>query len=739
MAEALYAVVAVDAAIDKPLDYLVPEDVQKNVRVGMRVSVPIRGRLHRGVILELKDKSAYSNVKAINALLEDKLIPSDLMQLGEWMARYYVAPFRKVMKVLLPPSIRKEGKHKTQKWIRPLVTGKELTTLCETLRRTAPQQAQVLDLLLKSPKGMLLTELLEKGNISRSPIDQLVRKKLLVSEEMRIDRSLALDQDYFQTKAKILSKEQTVALDKIVASLEEGSFVTHLLFGVTGSGKTEVYLQAIERALQLGKGVILLVPEIALTSQIVEKVKSRFEEKVALLHYRLSDGERHDAWHKIRLGEIPIVIGARSAIFSPIKNLGLILVDEEHESSYKQTEESPCYHARDVAVMRGKMAAATVVLGSATPSLESYTNALLSRYQLSELKERADTASLPKISIIDMRHEFAKKKGFTLFSDALLSGIEKRLAVGEQTLLFLNRRGYHTSQMCTQCSHVIMCPHCDLSLTYHLGDHQLACHLCDYRLAPPPRTCPECGSDSGLKYKGAGTEMVERALHALFPELRTLRLDADTTRHKGSHELLFKQFRAGKADVLIGTQMIAKGLHFPSVTLVSVLNADAALNIPDFRSSELAFQLITQVAGRSGRGRIPGEVLIQTHLPEHTIMQAAVRQDYVGFYKEEAATRKLFEYPPFAYLAKIVLSGTSSEETHTSLEEMRKLCIRTLPASYQIHPTAPCGYPKVKTRYRFQFLIKGKERIPSLAFLSAFPLKTSERLLIDIDPLSTFF
>ncbi len=489
----------------------------------------------------------------------------------------------------------------------------------------------------------------------------------------------------------------------------------------------------------MGKGVILLVPEIALTSQIVEKIKTRFEEKVALLHYRLSDGERHDAWHKIRLGEIPIVIGARSAIFSPVKNLGLILVDEEHESSYKQTDEAPCYHARDVAVMRAKINEATIVLGSATPSLESYTNALLGKYTLSELKERADTASLPKVSIIDMRHEFAKKKGFTLFSDALLTGIEKRLAVGEQTLLFLNRRGYHTSQMCKQCSHVITCPDCDLSLTYHLGEDQLACHLCDYRLKPPPRSCPNCASDDGLKYKGAGTEMVERALHALFPELRTLRLDADTTKHKGSHELLFKQFRAGKADLLIGTQMIAKGLHFPSVTLVSVLNADAALHIPDFRSSELAFQLITQVAGRSGRGRIPGEVLIQTHLPEHTIMQTSARQDYASFYTEETATRKLFEYPPFAYLAKIILSGTSLEETRASLDNLRKVCISALPEAYQIHPVAPCGYPKVKTRYRFQFLIKGNKRIPSLGFLYQLPLKKEERLLIDIDPISTFF
>lgn len=739
MAQALYAVVVVDTAVDKPLDYEVPEELQPLARVGVRVSVPIRGKLHRGTILELKPASAFASVQKIKALLsEEKLLPSDLMELAHWMARYYAAPLRKVFRSLLPPVIRKEGKHKMQLFVRPEKVGKELIETCEKLRRSFPQQAKILDVLLQSTKGMLLSELLEKAEVTRSPLDQLIKKKIVSAEKIQIDRCPLAEQEFFPTKAKRLSGEQEEALTKITSSLSEKRFEVHLLHGVTGSGKTEVYLQAIDACLKMGKGVIVLVPEIALTSQIVEKLRSRFEEKVALLHHRLSEGEKHDAWRKIKSGDVPLVIGARSAIFSPVKDLGLVIVDEEHEASYKQTDEAPCYHARDVAVMRSKFASATIVLGSATPALESYYNALHGKYTLSTLQMRADKAAMPKITLVDMQREFEKKKGFTLFSDLLLSGIEKRLKLGEQMVLFLNRRGYHTAQLCTQCSHVIECPECDVSLTYHLGEKHLACHLCDYRLSPPPRCCPKCGSENTFKYKGAGTELVERSLHAIFPELRTLRLDADTTRHKGSHDQLFKQFRSGKADLLIGTQMIAKGLHFPSVTLVGVLNADAALMIPDFRASELVFQLITQVSGRAGRGELPGEVVIQTHMPDHTIIQAAARQDYEGFYAQEIESRSLFEYPPFARLIKLMLSGADEEDTKECAEKLRAFCIKHLGSQFEIHPVIPCGHAKVKSRFRFQFIIKGKQRA-ALEFLSQFPLKSTVKLLIDVDPLSTFF
>jgi primosomal protein N' (replication factor Y) len=412
----------------------------------------------------------------------------------------------------------------------------------------------------------------------------------------------------------------------------------------------------------------------------------------------------------------------------------LIIVDEEHEPSYKQSEEAPCYHARDVTVVRGKLSHATVILGSATPSLESYTNALNGKYTLSRLTERPGNAFLPKVTIVDMRG-----KKFNLFSDSLLQEIEKRLKVGEQSLLFLNRRGFHTAQSCQQCGHTVQCPHCSLSLTFHKGENTLACHLCNYELTPPPRSCPECHNPESLKYKGAGTEQVERALHAIFPEIRTLRLDGDTTRHKGSHEKFFKQFRSGKADVLIGTQMVAKGLHFPSVTLVGVLNADASLQIPDFRASEHVFQLLTQVAGRSGRGALPGEVLIQTYLPDNSTIRHAAAQDYETFYREEVEARKLFQYPPFSHLIKFCFSGLSLSETQAHAEQVRSFLIRHLPAAFELLPVTPCGYAKVKDHFRFQFLVKGDHPHIVTALLPQIPKHSKVRMTLDVDPLSTFF
>ncbi len=551
-----------------------------------------------------------------------------------------------------------------------------------------------------------------------------------------------MQQEVFATKPKLLRAEQAEALQAINQSLEEGKFAPHLLFGVTGSGKTEIYLQAIDRALSQNKGVIFLVPEILLTSQTLERIRTRFSEKVVLLHHRLSDGERHESWRKIRDGSVRIVMGARSAIFSPMPNLGLIIVDEEHESAYKQQEEQPAYHARDVALMRAKLEKATVILGSATPSLESYHNAVSHKYQLLKLANRSDQALLAPVILVDMKREFARAKGFTLFSERLIEAIKKRRSLGEQTILLLNRRGYHTSCLCASCGHIARCPHCDLALTYHLGEEILACHLCDYRL-PPLRVCPQCKAEETLKYKGAGTEMAERALHAVLPDVRTLRLDADTTRHKGSHELIFRQFRSGKADVLIGTQMVAKGLHLPSVTLVGVLHADSSLNIPDFRAQEKTFQLLTQVAGRAGRAELAGEVIIQTHMPEHATMRLAAAQNYEAFFQEELEMRKAFGFPPFCHLAKIVFSGPSQTETLACAQEFRHALISQLPPTFQLLPAVACGHPKMQDRFRFQFLIKG----PSSSQLAqklqltqrTLPLKRDMRILIDIDPEMTFF
>lgn len=735
------ASVVLDQALDFPLDYEIPEQFLGTIQPGMRVKVPLRSTWRFGTIIATKSVSSYAQLVPIAERLgEEPLVSSDLFALAHWISQYYCCPLGKTLKSILPPSVRKGRKDQLQLFVKPLLSGPELIQLCQTLRKTSPVQAQVLDVLLQSPKGLLLSQLLERSQTSKSPVETLCKKQILSCQKMPTTRTSLSALDYFPTKPKVLNEEQQACLEAIQQDLSAGIFAPRLLFGVTGSGKTEVYLQAISHCLSLGKKVIFLVPEIALTTQTVERLCTRFQDRVALLHHRLSEGEKHDAWHQMRDGKISIVVGARSAIFSPVSPLGLIIVDEEQESSYKQSDEAPAYHGRDVAIMRAKLCNATLLLGSATPSMETYHNALSGKYALSHLSQRADRALLPTVQIVNMQHEYEKQKGFTLFSDTLLTSVRKRVELGEQCLLFLNRRGYHTAQICQSCSHIFQCPHCDIALTFHLGESILACHLCDYRLSPLPRECPSCKSESHLKFKGAGTELVERSLHAILPNVRTLRLDADTTRHKGSHELLFKQFRAGKADVLIGTQMIAKGLHFPAVTLVGILNADAHLQVPDFRASEQVFQLITQVSGRSGRASLAGEVIIQTHLPEHPVIRLAADQDFEGFYQQEEELRKLFAYPPFSYLVKILFSGPDKNLVLQTAQTTRELLMRQLPSSSELFPIIPCGYAKIKGNYRFQLLIKSQKRIsPHLNQLkNQLPSHTKVRMTIDVDPLSTY-
>lgn len=736
------ASVIVDSALDRPLDYRIPAHLEKTVQKSMAVKVPVRKQLRFGIVWAIKHEVPTRPLVEIDSIVVDEpLLNSDLIELAQFLARYYCAPLWKVLRAMIPSFVREGGKEVVQLVVKPLLSKNALAEMCAELRQKSPAQAKVLDVLLASTNAIPLGDLLKKTGGSRSPVDTLAKKNVLSMAEAQKDRTYIFDQEFFQTKHKTLSEEQNAALVKISDTLSSGKFATHLLYGVTGSGKTEVFLQAIDHALSLGKGVIYLVPEIALTNQTFERLKSRFAEKIVILHHRLSDGERRDAWKHIRQGKCQLVIGARSAIFSPVVNLGLIIVDEEHEPSYKQSEDTPCYHARDVAVMRGKLTQATVVLGSATPSMESYANALAGKYILSVLTTRSDSATMPTITLIDMVQE--RTKGASIFSDRLLEGIKKRLALGEQTILFLNRRGYYSSQLCQQCGHITKCPHCDLAMTYHLGDNLLACHLCDYRLCPPPRICGGCKSSETMKFKGYGTEHIERTLHAILPEVRTLRVDADTTKIKGSHERLINQFKAGKADVLIGTQMIAKGLHFPAVTLVGVLYADTQLSIPDFRASENAFQLLTQVSGRSGRGALAGEVIMQTHKIEHPIIQLASTQNYPEFFRQEAESRTLFEFPPYAHLVKFVFTGKDQTATQKAAEAGRHNLIAHLPTHCALHPVVPCGHAKVKDLFRFQFLLRADKWLPLgetvAAMRSSLPKKPEVDLFVDVDPLSTFF
>jgi primosomal protein N' (replication factor Y) len=720
-----YVEVLLDQNLVKPLDYRIPVGMQ--VEVGMRVEVPLKSTLKKGTILKIKSSSSWPEVKPIAKILSQKAeISAPLWKLAQWMSKYYCSPLQKVLKSFIPTNVRKEVKQKTQVFLKVSKTHAQCIKEIKQLRIKHPTQAEALETILNSEKGIFLTDL----KVAHSVINSLIKKGLIFAQKIIPNEELLLEEEFFKTEAKPLNDEQKLCLDALIFSLLQNKFSAHLIYGVTGSGKTEVYMQAIQAALDQGKSAIMLVPEISLTSQTIERFKARFSEKIAILHHKRSLGERTTAWESLQKGEAKLVIGARSALFCPAQNLGLIIVDEEHDSSYKQSDEMPCYHGRDTAVMRAFLENCTIVLGSATPSIESRYNAEIGKYHFHELTKRATNASMPKVKIIDMKRASDQAGRFTHFSEELLTGLKKRLEAGEQTLLFLNRRGYHRMQVCSSCRQIVKCPHCDLALTFHKQANFLKCHMCNYTQTVS-RYCPLCKGEQSLEFKGFGTEHVERSLRALFPNIRTLRMDKDTTSKKNSHEELFKQFRAHKADVLIGTQMIAKGFHFPSVTLVAVLNTDATLSIPDFRSAEQVFQLLTQVAGRAGRAELPGEVIIQTFLPEHPILQLAAAQDYPAFYKAELEERRLFGYPPFSHLAKLLFSAPDEAQARKMAETIHAKL--RLPPPTQILPVTPSGHTKIKDQFRFQFIIKTL-KISNITF----ELNNLKDVKIDIDTLSTY-
>jgi len=733
MERSLSATVYLDLALDKPLDYLIPLPLTSLIKPGSRVLIPVKNKNCVGTVIMVQSKSHAVPLKAIEALFpEEDSIPEDLLQFGLWVSQYYCTPFFKVLRLLLPPPIRRRMAEKKQLFVTSLYSRPQLAKICADARVS---EARVLEVLLHSPKGMLVTDLLEKSQASRGTVNKLVTKKVLSLTSKVIDRSLLEEYEFFTARAKVLNEEQQKALQKISYSLNSSYFETHLLHGITGSGKTEVYLRAIEVALTLRKSTLFLVPEISLISQAFDRLKSRFSEKVALLHHRLNEGQRRDTWKKIHEGAFSLVLGARSALFSPIRRLGLIIVDEEHDAAYKQEDDPPCYHARDAAVMRGKLTHSTVILGSATPALESYANALSKKYTLSTLSHRADTAQLPTVTLVDMKFEYEKQKRYTLFSDLLLRGIEKRLEIGEQSLLFLNRRGFHTLAICQNCEYSIKCHHCSIHLTFHKKKNILSCHLCN-KSYPMVKNCSSCQLENSIILRGSGTEQVEQALYAIFPKIRILRWDADTARYRGAPELLFKQFRTGKADLLIGTQMIAKGFHFPSVTLVGILDTDASLQIPDFRSTEQSFQLITQVAGRSGRSYLKGEVILQTRLPSHSLFAHTTQFDYLSFFQEEMKVRGLFQFPPFCYLIKLLFTGKIEQATLQYAQQVRKELQKIFPSDYHFYPVVACNHLKIKDRFRFQCLIKGKKRAAIAELLKKIKKDPTVSTLIDIDPLS---
>ena len=572
---------------------------------------------------------------------------------------------------------------------------------------------------------------------SKSSLDTLIKKGYLEKYDAEIERDPFANRIFEKEDKRQLTHDQQSAFDVIKEKIDANEERTFLLHGVTGSGKTEVYLQAIESALNQGKQAMMLVPEIALTPQMVLRVKRRFGDDVAVLHSGLSNGERYDEWQKIRDGRAQVSVGARSSIFAPFKNLGLIIIDEEHESTYKQ-EDYPRYHAKDIAQWRSRHHHCPVILGSATPSLESYARAEKNVYQLLALPHRVNNQALPEIDIVDMREELAEGNR-SMFSSTLRDAIQHCLNNNEQIVLFLNRRGYASFMLCRDCGHVPQCPNCDISLTYHKTTDLLKCHYCGYQETPPNR-CPNCESEH-IRQVGTGTQRVEELLQQEFEQAKIIRMDVDTTSRKGAHEKLLNDFENGKGDILLGTQMIAKGLDYPNITLVGVLNADTMLNLPDFRASERTYQLLTQVAGRAGRHEKEGKVIIQTYNPEHYAIEDVRKNDYLTFYEQEMTYRKLGKYPPYYFLINFTISHKEMKKVMEASKHIHKILLQHLTDQALVLGPSPAALSRINNEYRFQILVKYKrepELHKALQYLDDYYhdqyVKDKLALKIDINP-----
>lgn len=792
---------------DQPFTYLVPENLNEQLAVGMRVEVPFgNGNRHvQGFVLAIEPVAATvldeTNVqlKELVAVLDLKpVLNTEMLALADYMKEKTFAFKITCLQTMLPSvmradyqkyiyltdelseelqdqlfygleeiswdqaqergllpqlmALRKQQKvdiryevttRNKVKMVRFIQAAKEFEQLEEIrlgLRKGAKKKEQLLYYLqrLGTEKITAVKEMKELG-FSTALLNEAAKNGWLTFIEKEAYRDPFANQTFEKTTALSLNAEQQVAVETILQSVQEQQSQTYLLEGITGSGKTEVYLQVIAEVLNQGKTAIMLVPEISLTPQMVQRFKSRFGEHVAVMHSGLSQGEKYDEWRKIERGEAEVVVGARSAIFAPIENIGVIIIDEEHEASYKQ-EETPRYHARDLAIWRSEYHHCPVVLGSATPSLESRARAQKNVYQRLRLTQRANqAATLPTIDVVDMRQE-VENGNVSSFSMSLQEKLQERLEKNEQSVLLLNRRGYSSFVMCRDCGYVLPCPNCDISLTLHMDSKTMKCHYCGHEERIPYR-CPNCGQDK-IRYYGTGTQKVEEELQTLLPDSRILRMDVDTTRRKGAHEKILRTFGEGQADILLGTQMIAKGLDFPNVTLVGVLNADTALNLPDFRSNERTFQLLTQVSGRAGRAEKPGEVIIQSFNPEHYAIQLAKAQDYEDFYTKEMYIRHRGDYPPYYFTVQITASHPEENEAAKQMFQIAtKLKQGLSPQAILLGPT-PNAIMRVNNRYFYQVIIKYKQE-PMLQPLLKEILTDTQRatarglkLSIDAEPMN---
>ena len=786
-------------SVDFKFDYIVPKNLERVIQIGVRVVVPFGPRTIQGYVMNIQqepdgnmDISKLKEIKEVRDIKPE--LTSELIQLSEWMSHYHVMKRISVLEAMLPSAIKAKYKkafsiidpknlssktkalfnndgyylykeaqqnNDLEEMLTLLNQGliEEVTILSQNTKKKTQKAVGVVNtlngdevlaklekytkqydlyafLLEESHRTVFLKEINDMG-FSHSSLDSLIKKGYIEKYTAEVFRDPYANRIFEQEQKRILTKEQQDAFEAIQHYIHDEKERTFLLHGVTGSGKTEVYLQTIEEVLNKGKEAMMLVPEIALTPQMVLRFKRRFGDDVAVLHSGLSKGERYDEWQKIRDGRARVSVGARSSIFAPFKNLGIIIIDEEHESTYKQ-EDYPRYHARDIAQWRSQFHHCPVVLGSATPSLESYARAEKNVYELLSLPHRVNQQALPHIDIIDMREELSEGNR-SMFSIALRQEIQERLDKKEQIVLFLNRRGYASFMLCRDCGYVPQCPHCDISLTYHKTTDQLKCHYCGYQENPPSQ-CPNCEGDH-IRQVGTGTQRVEELLQQEFPHARIIRMDVDTTSRKGAHEKLLNDFEAGKGDILLGTQMIAKGLDYPNITLVGVLNADTMLNLPDFRASERTYQLLTQVSGRAGRHEKEGQVIIQTYNPDHYSIKDVKLNDYLSFYQKEMNYRKLGKYPPYYFLINFTISHTDIKKVMMASKHIHQILVQHLSEKAFVLGPSPAALARINNEYRFQILVKYKSEPqlhPALQYLDDYYhdqyVKDKLSLKIDINP-----
>ena len=694
--------------LNRTFDYNIPKELEEMIFIGSKVLVPF-GRfksLEEAHVVKIKKCSEFEvkDIVKVENGLTDKQI-----QLANWIAKRYFCNVSECIKLMQTPGTRTKNVEKRiqDKKINVVQLKKDFNEInfdIENGKIKSDKQKKILN-FLKDNQGCTVTEIEAFTDCSRAIVNTLVKNEYLEFVEKRVERNPLNNKQVENTQNLKLTDEQKVAFDKIAKAIDEKKYEQFLLYGITGSGKTEVYLQLINKVIQEGKSAIVLVPEISLTPQMLDRFISRFgKEQIAVLHSKLSIGERHDEWQRIKEGKARIVIGARSAIFAPVKNLGIIIIDEEHDSSYK-SESSPKYNAKEVANKISREENIPLLLGSATPDLRTFYNSNNGKIVLLKLTKRANNSNLPKVEIVDLKQELANGNRSMLSFD-LYQSIEQNLKDKLQTILFLNRRGYSTFIMCRNCGYTVNCKNCNISMTYHSYENKLKCHYCGYE-EKLVKTCPECGSDK-IRYFGTGTQKLEQEIHKQFPGAKTIRMDVDTVTKKNSHEEILNKFKNEDIDILIGTQMVVKGHHFPKVTLVGVIAADSSLNIDDYRATERTFQILTQVAGRAGRENLPGKVIIQSYNPENFSIQNAQKQNYEKFYETEIALRKQLKYPPFCDIIIIGFNSTNEEEIKKVSKTAYEFILENLnEEEFKIFKPMPSPIDKIQNKFRWRIIIKG--------------------------------